>query len=70
MASKIPEMKWIGDDLSQALSLFKQEMNLYLEDEDIADSAKKARKICRGIGDEGLLRLNASGISDADKKKM
>ncbi|KAL6486114.1 hypothetical protein MHYP_G00055060 [Metynnis hypsauchen] len=44
-------------------------MNLYLDDEEIVDEAKQARKICRGIGDEGLKRLNASGLSEDDKKK-
>jgi len=43
-------------------------MNLYLEDEEITDAGKQARKICRGIGDEGLKRLNASGLSDAEKR--
>lgn len=39
-----------------------------MEDEEIIDEAKQARKICIGIGDEGLKWLNASGLSDADKK--
>ena len=48
---------------------FPSPMTLFLEDEEITNKAKQARKICRGIGDEGLKRLNASGLSDADKKK-
>lgn len=43
-------------------------MCLYLEDEEITDAAKQARKICRDIGDEGLKRLNASGLTEAEKK--
>ena len=43
-------------------------MELYLEDENIVDAAAKARKIMRGIGDEGLKRLNASGLTDDQKK--
>ena len=69
MASHLPTMNWADPDLSEAISLFKQKMSLYLEDEEITDQAKQARKICRGIGDEGLKRLNASGLSDDDKKK-
>ena len=40
-------------------------MNLFLDDENITDNAAKARKICRGIGDEGLSlrRINASDLS-------
>lgn len=61
-------MNWSDPDLSEAISLFKQKMSLYLEDEEIDDAAKQARKICRGIGDEGLKRLNASGLSEDEKK--
>lgn len=69
MASHVPTTNWADPDLSEAISLFKQKMTLYLEDEEIAYEAKQARKICRGIGDERLKRLNASGLSDADKKR-
>ena len=68
MASHLPTMNWSDPDLSEAISLFKQKMSLYLEDEEITDADKQARKICRGIGDEGLKRLNASGLSKRDKK--
>ena len=69
MASHLPTMNWSDPDLSEAISLFRQKMCLYLDDEEIEDEAKQARKICRGIGDEGLKRMNASGLSDDDKKK-
>ncbi|XP_062855044.1 uncharacterized protein LOC134318174 [Trichomycterus rosablanca] len=68
MAAHLPVMNWSDQDLSEAMSLFKQKMTLYLEDDEITDAAKQARKICRGIGDEGLKRLNASGLSDDEKK--
>ena len=42
-------------------------MTLFLDDENITDNAAKARKICRGIGDEGLKRLNASDLSREQK---
>ena len=53
------------------MQLFKQNtcMSYYCEDEDITDPGKIALKILRGIGNEGLKRLNASGMSDADKKR-
>ena len=50
------------------MTLFKQTMNLYLDDEDITENERKARKILRGIGSEGLKRLNASALSDEDFK--
>ena len=37
--------------------------------QDITDPGKIALKILRGIGNDGLKRLNASGMSDADKKR-
>ena len=55
---------------NEAISLFKQKTCLYLDNEGITDKVKPARKICRGIRDEGLRRLNASGLSDDDKKKL
>ena len=68
MAHHIPIMDWSSQDIGQALCLYKQKMELYLEDENIVDAAEKARKIMRGIGDEGLKRLNASGLTDDQKK--
>ena len=37
----IPQMNWMESDLAEQLTLFKQTMNLYLADEEIADSEKK-----------------------------
>ena len=45
-------------------------MSYYCEDEDITDPGKIALKILRGIGSEDLKRLNASRMSDADKKRL
>lgn len=70
MASHLPMMNWSGPDLSEAISLFKQKMCLYIEDEKIVDEAKRVRKICRGIGDEGVKRLNASRLSEENEKKL
>ena len=62
-------MNWASENHEEALQLFKQTMSYYCEDEDITDPGKIAFKILRGIGNEGLKRLNASGMSDADKKR-
>ena len=67
--SRIPEMNWASENNEEALQLFKQTMSYYCEDEDITDPGKIAFKILRGIGNEGLKLLNASGMSDADRKR-
>ena len=54
MASHLPMMNWYEPDLSETTSLFRQKMWLYLDDEEIEDVVKRARKICCDIGDEGL----------------
>ena len=64
----IPQMNWMESDLAEQLTLFKQTMNLYLADEEIVDNEKKSLKIQRGVGIEGLKRLNASGLSEAEIK--
>ena len=62
-------MNWASENREEALQLFKQTMPYNCEDEDITVPGKIALKILRGIGNEGLKRLNASGMSDADKKR-
>jgi len=66
--AKFPEFDWKAKDLSEQLTLFKERMELYLLDGGIADEVKKATKIKLAIGDEGLRRINASGMSADDKK--
>ena len=66
-ASEFPTMYRGSSNLCEALSLFKQKLQLYNEEEEIADPAAQARKIFRGLGDESLKRLNASGLSVDDK---
>ena len=61
-------MDWSCPYLGDAIGSFKQKMTLYVEDENIVTATAQARKICRGIGDEGLRRLNASGLTDDEKK--
>ena len=66
--SQIPTMDWSSSDTAEALGLFKQKMTLFLDDENITTDAAQARKICRGIGDEGLKRLIASDLTEAQKE--
>lgn len=68
MAHLLPTMNWSDPDLSEAMSLFKQKMNLYIDDEESTEHTKQARKICRGIGNQGLRHLNASGLTNEEKK--
>lgn len=43
-------------------------MNLFLEDTEVADKAKQAIKIKIALGDEGMRRVLASGLTDAEVK--
>ena len=43
-------------------------MTLYIEDEEIMDKTKQAWKICHSIGDQDLRRLNASGLTEQQKR--
>ena len=65
---QIPTMDWSSSDTAEALGLFKQNMTLFLDDENITDDVAKAWNICQGIGDEGLKRLNASNLTEAQKE--
>ena len=57
MSAIIPVMDWSADDLAESFSLYKQKLLLYLMDEEITDEKAKSWKLQRGIGDEGLKRL-------------
>ena len=67
-ASHIPKMDWTEPDLAEAMALFKQKIELYVEDQEITDPIAIARKIRIGSGNEGLKRLNASGLKPDDLK--
>ena len=51
-----------------AFKLYKQRLLLVCEDNDVTENERIARKIKIGVGDEGLRRLNTSGLSDIDRK--
>ncbi|XP_030831434.1 uncharacterized protein LOC115920236 [Strongylocentrotus purpuratus] len=69
MSTKYPEMNWEVPDLPEEFKLFKQRMELVLADQEITETKKKAIKIKIAVGNEGLRRINASGLSEADQEK-
>jgi len=68
-SSSIPNMDWTGEDPAENLSLYKEKLKLYFEDEGITEDAKKSLKILRTIGDQGLKMLHGSGLTDSQKKQ-
>ena len=69
MSTKFPEMNREATDLSEEFKLFKQRMELVLVDQDVTNEKKQAIKIKIAVGNEGLRRINASGLSETDKDK-
>ncbi len=62
-------MDWSHGDIAEEFKLFKERMTLCLEDNGVDDEAKAATKIKIAIGNEGLRRLAASGLTEENKKK-
>ena len=62
-------MDWKHVPLVESFRAFKARMNLYLEDINLTDEAKKATKIKIAVGDEGMRRILTSGLSEADQKQ-
>ncbi|XP_063956823.1 uncharacterized protein LOC135154503 [Lytechinus pictus] len=62
-------MNWEATDLPEEFQLFRQRMELILADQDITDQRKVSMKIKIAVGNEGLRRINASGLSETDKEK-
>ena len=60
--ARIPVMDWTQPNIAE------QTIQLFCADEEVESPEKIALKIKRGIGNEGLRRLNASGLSEADTK--
>ena len=67
--AKYPEMNWKSADVPEDFKLFKQRMELCLQDNDVRDPKKQAIKIKIAVGNEGLRRINASGLSNDDQEK-
>ena len=66
--SKYPSMNWNAPDVADTFKLYKQRPLLVCEDNDVTENDRIARKIKIGLGDEGLRRINASGLSDVEQK--
>ena len=52
--AKFPEVNWNASDIAGEFRLFRQQMELSLQDQDITDPAKSAIKIKIAVGKEGL----------------
>ena len=64
-------MDWVGENIAESFKMFKQHMThnyIILIDENVVDPAKQAIKIQIAVGIEGLQRLNASTLTDVEKK--
>ena len=68
MAARYPEMVWTTKDTADEFKLFKQKMKLCFEDNALTDAKKQATKIKIAVGNEGLRKINASGLSDQEKE--
>ena len=64
MAAKIPTFNWDALDMSTHLRTFKRRMHLYLEDQEIDNLNKAALKLKLALGEEGIKRLDASGLTE------
>jgi len=65
--AKYPELNWQSHNISEEFKLFKQRMTLTFTDNEVNDKAKQSVKIKLAVGNEGLQRINTSGLSDADQ---
>ena len=60
-------MNWSVSNVAEEFKLFKQRMELCFVDNNITDRIKKATKIKIAVGNEGLRKINASGLSTDDQ---
>ena len=67
--SKMPEFDWKAESLADSFRSFKARMDLYCEDHEVTDAQKQATKIKLGVGDEGMRRLLASGLTAAQLRQ-
>ena len=66
--ARFPEMKWDVSNVAEEFKLFKQRIELCLLDHNIEDKKKQATKIKIALGNEGLRRLNASGLTPLEQE--
>ena len=62
-------MDWAHEPLAESYKAFKARMELFLLDHGISNLEKQAIKIRIALGDEGMRRVLASGLTDAQQKK-
>ena len=65
--AKFPEMNWSASNLAEEFKLFRQRTELCFLDHNIVDPIKQATKIKIAVGNEGLRKINASGLSIDDQ---
>ena len=65
---KCPQMDWTHEPLVDPFKAFQARMILYLEDLEVTEPAKQATKIKIAVGDEGMRRILASGLTEAEQK--
>ena len=68
MSTKMPELNCAHEPLSESFCSFKAWMTPYLEDNDVTDNVKKATKIKIAIGNKGICRVLACGLTEAEQK--
>ena len=69
MATKYPDFNWKAKNLVEEFKLFKQQIELCLLDNGVTDDEKISTKIQIALGKEGLKKLNASSLTEEDKKR-
>ncbi|XP_071477891.1 uncharacterized protein [Diadema antillarum] len=65
--AKFPEMNWSTSNVADEFKLFRQRTELCFLDHNIVDPIKQATKIKIAVGNEGLRKINASGLSTDDQ---
>ena len=60
---KYPEFDWNTKNIAEDFPLFKQHMELCLEDNEVTDEEKQARKIKIALGKKGLKKINNSTLT-------
>ena len=68
MSAQMPTMDWTFEPLCDSFSAFQARLILFFEDQSINDKIKQSIKFRIAVGDQGIRRINSSGLSDADKK--
>lgn len=67
--AKFSELDWTANDMAEEFKIFKQRMELCILDNGLTAKAKIATKIKLAIGPQGLRKLNASSLTEDDKKE-